>query len=283
MIQLLQAFQKMDRRWVFLGMALAVFIPLQCPLEADFQIAPEVQDVYDQVEKLPAGSPVLISGDFDPASLPEIGPFYTTHLHHLFRNDLKPVLVTLWPASIPIIYPEMERIAKIYGKEYGTDWVFLGYKEGKELVVKNIGQNIHQQFPSDHLKTPIAEIPLMKDLRQAKDFPLITSISAGSPGLTEYVLQIQGQYNLNIVGACTAVIGPDTIPFHKSGQLSGLSMGMPGSAQYEKLVWKGNPPDGVQLLATKSMDVLNVGHIYIIILILLGNIAYFLTRRVKES
>ena len=110
----------------------------------------------------------------------------------------------------------MERIAKIYGKEYGTDWVFLGYKEGKELVVKNIGQNIHQQFPSDHLKTPIAEIPLMKDLRQAKDFPLITSISAGSPGLTEYVLQIQGQYNLNIVGACTAVIGPDTIPFHKS-------------------------------------------------------------------
>jgi hypothetical protein len=59
-------------------------------------------------------------------------------------------------------------------------------------------------------------------------------------------------------------------------------MGMPGSAQYEKLVWQGNPDPGVKLMATKSMDVLNIGHLFIILLILFGNIAYFVTRRLRE-
>ena len=282
MIEWLIKFQKMDRRWVFLGMALAIVLPLQCPISLPFKVSDQVRAVYQQIEKLPAGSPVLVSADFDPASLPELGPFYTTRLHHLFRRNLKPVLVTLWPAAIPLIYPEMKAVAKKYGKVYGKDWVFLGYKDGKELVIKNIGQNIYQQFPTDHEKTPLAQIPIMQGLRQAKDFPLLVSISAGFPGLNEYVLQIQAQYNLNMVGSCTAVSGPDYIPFYKSGQLKGLAMGMPGSAQYEKLVWNDKPAEGVKLMATSSMDVLNVGHLFIILLILFGNIAYFLTRRLKE-
>ena len=79
-----------------------------------------------------------------------------------------------------------------------------------------------------------------------------------------------------------AVGGPDYIPFYKSKQLIGLSIGMPGSAQYEKLVWNGKPPEGVQLLATAAMDVLNIGHLLIILLVVLGNIAFFITRRVEE-
>ena len=95
----------------------------------------------------------------------------------------------------------------------------------------------------------------------------------------EYVLQIQGQYSLKIVSATTAVSGPEYIPFYKSGQLVGLSAGMVGSAQYEKLVFGDTPPEGTRLLATEAVDVLNLGHIYIIGLIFVGNIAFFLTRR----
>ena len=283
MLDWLIKFQRMDRRWVFLGMAVAILIPLLWPLQLPFRVDKEVRDIYQEVEKLPEGSAVLISADFDPASVPEIGPFFTTHLHHLFRRDLKPVLVTLWPTAIPLVYPELQAIAKTYGKTSGEDYVFLGYKEGKELVIKNIGQNIFQQFPTDYTGIPLADIPIMEGRRQAKDFGLVVSISAGFPGLNEYVLQIQGQYNLNMIGVSTAVGGPDYIPFYKSGQLKGLSMGMPGSAQYEQLVWDKKPAPGVKLLATAAMDVLNLGHVFIIILIIMGNIAYFITRRIEEA
>ena len=283
MLELLIKFQKMDRRWVFLGMALAILIPLVFPLQMPFRVDKEVRDIHRQIEALPTGSAVLISADFDPASVPEIGPFFTTHLHHLFQRDLKPVMLTLWPTAIPLVLPELEAIAKQYGKTYGEDYAFLGYKEGKELVIKNIGQNIFQQFPTDYYGKPLGELPIMEGRRQAKDFPLLVSTSAGFPGLNEYVLQIQGQYNLKMIGVCTAVGGPDYIPFYKSGQLLGLSMGMPGSAQYEKLVWDGKPKAGVKLLATSAMDVLNLGHLFIIILIIMGNVAFFITRRVEEA
>ena len=283
MLDWLIRFQKMDRRWVFLGMALAIFIPLLWPLKMPFRVDKEVRDIYQRIEALPAGSPVLISADFDPASVPELGPFFTTHLHHLFQRNLKPVMLTLWPTAIPLVLPEIQAVAKVYGKKYGEDFLFLGYKEGKELVIKNVGQNIFQQFPTDYFGTKLDEIPIMAGRGQAKDFPLLVSISAGFPGLNEYVLQIQGQYNLKMIGVCTAVGGPDYIPFYKSGQLLGLSMGMPGSAQYEKLVWKGKPPPGVKLMATAAMDVLNLGHLFIIILIIMGNVAFFITRRVEEA
>jgi hypothetical protein len=294
MLDWLIRFQNMDRRLVFLGMAIAILIPMVAPLKLPFEVDKEVQSIYDRIEELPAGSTVLLSADFDPASLPELGPFFNANLHHLFRSDIKIVVVTLWATAPPLITDDgtgIPSVARQYGKKYGEDYAFLGYKEGRELVVKSIGQNIPQQFPKDFFGTPVGELPVMSGIRQAKDFPLMVLISAGAPGMTEYVLQIQGQYNLDMVGSCTAVSGPDFIPFYRSGQVKGLSMGMPGSAQYEKLVWMqkgrnfdgGGPPDTVTLDATAAMDVLNVGHLFIILLILFGNVAYFITRRVEEG
>ena len=184
---------------------------------------------------------------------------------------------------MPLVLPEIDKIAKMYNKEYGKDYVFLGYKDGRELVIKNIGQNIPQQFPKDYKGTPIEEVPVMQGLKQAKDFPLTVAISAGFPGLNEYVLQIQGQYNLRMIGACTAVSGPDYIPFLKSGQLLGLSMGIPGSAQYERLVAKSPNVKKFQPLGAQGLNVLSMSHLFIILLIVMGNLAYFLTRHVEED
>ncbi len=284
MLDLLIKFQNMDRRWIFLGMAFAILIPLLFPLKLPFKVNKEVQAIYDAIEEVPKGGTVLLSADFDPASLPELGPFFNAHLHHLFRNDTKVVIVTLWPTAPALIIPEMTKLAAEYGKEYGRDYAYLGFKDGKELAIKTIGANIPQGFPSDYKGTPTGDLPVMKGMRQARDFDLMVAVSAGFPGLNEYVLQIQGQYDLKLVGSCTAVSGPDYIPFYKSGQLIGLAAGMPGSAQYETLVWEDRtPPKHVKLLATAAMDVLNLGHLFIIALIIAGNVAFFITRRVEES
>ena len=92
--------------------------------------------------------------------------------------------------------------------------------------------------------------------------------------LNEYVLQIQGQYNLRMVGACTAVGGPDYIPFYKSKQLIGLSIGMPGQPNTKNCVER-QATGGGTTLATAAMDVLNIGHLLIILLVVLGNIDFY--------
>ena len=68
----------------------------------------------------------------------------------------------------------------------------------------------------------------------------------------------------------------------KAGQLIGLSAGMPGSAQYEKLVFvDADPKPKVmpeRLLGIEALNVLNLGHLFIVALIILGNLAFFITR-----
>lgn len=282
MLQLLVKFQAMDRRWVFLGMGLAILLPLLFPVSFGFKVDQRVQALYDSVEALEAGDTVLVSADFDPASRPELEPFFRANLDHLFRQDVKVVVLTLWDFAPPLVVPILDEIAARHGKQYGTDYVFLGFKPGKELAIKAIGENIPKTFPTDSRGTPTTELPIMQGFKQAKDFPLLINVSAGFPGTREYVLQIQGQYDLDIASACTAVSAPDYIPFFKAGQLVGLAGGMPGSAQYEKLVYPDGPPEGVRLLATQAINVLNLGHLYIIGLIVLGNIAYFVTRRLED-
>ncbi|NOY27627.1 MAG: hypothetical protein GXP62_17315 [Oligoflexia bacterium] len=283
MLKLLLYFQHMDRRWIFLGMGLSILLPLLFPVNFSFRVDERVQALYDSVEALQPGDTVLVSADFDPASRPELEPFFRANLDHLFRKDVKVVVLTLWDYAPPLVVPILDEIADRHHKVYGTDYVFLGFKPGKELAIKAIGENIPKTFPTDSRGTPTTELPIMQGFKQAKDFPLLISISAGFPGTREYVLQIQGQYDLKIASSCTAVSAPDYIPFYKAGQLVGLAGGMPGSAQYEKLVYPNGPPEGQRLLATQAINVLNLGHLYIIGLIVLGNIGFFLSRRVGEE
>ena len=225
-----------------------------------------------------AGDAVFVSADFDPASRPELEPFFRANLHHLFQQDVRVVMGTLWPTAPPLVKPIFEDIAESYGKVYGTDYVFLGFTDGRELAIKSIGASVLKTYPKDATGKPTAGLPIMQGLDAASDFDLFISVSAGFPGTQAYVLQIQGQYNLNMISACTAVSAPDYIAYFDAGQLSGLSGGMPGSAQYESLVFPDGPPEGVTLMGKAGLAVLNLGHLYIILLIILGNIAFFITR-----
>lgn len=278
MIALLERIQNLDRRWVFLGMAIAIVLPLLRPVNLPFSPGAPVSAIYEAVEALPPGTRVLVSADFDPSSAPELEPFFRANLHHLFRRELRVVMITLWETAPPFVRPILEEVAKKHGRKEGEEWAFLGYKSGKEVAIKSIGEDLLKTFPTDPQGRRVEELPIMQGIRTARDFPLIVNVSAGNPGTREYVLQIQGQYGLRIVSATTAVSGPEYIPFYGSGQLVGLSAGMVGSAQYESLVYPEGPPPGERLGATEAVPVLNFGHLYVIGLIVLGNIAYFLTR-----
>ena len=50
-----------DRRFIFLLIALAVLIPLLKPINLPIGISPEVKNIYDHIESLPEGAVFLIS------------------------------------------------------------------------------------------------------------------------------------------------------------------------------------------------------------------------------
>lgn len=270
---LLQRLEKIDRRWIFVIMFFALSLPLFFPLTLPIKPSREVIGFYEEIDKLQAGDIVFYAADYDPGSKPELDPMMKATLDHLLRKDIKLVCATLWPAGPPLLERGLNAVARDeYNKEYGVDYVNLGFKEGKENVMVQLGKSFRSVFPQDQYGTQIDDLPLMENVNNFGDVKLIVNISAGYPGTKEWVQQVRTRYNIPIVAGCTAVSAPEYYPYVSSGQLLGLLGGLAGAAEYEQLIDK--PGWG-----TVGMSAQSLGHVTIVILILFGNILYFINRR----
>jgi hypothetical protein len=210
-------FKNLDRRWVFLMMLLAVAIPIL--LEAKFPEKPTglAKAVFDEIEKLPEGAPVLLAYDFDPASEGELGPMATTFTFHCAKKKLKIYYMTLWPVGPRMIEEAVARVIKADFSEmkYGEDWVNLGYKSGYEGVIKVIVTDLKQLYTTDHFGASIDSIPMMQGIQSVQDFDLVINVSAGYAGTKEWVQYASTPYpdTIKIVAGCTGVQSPLLYPY----------------------------------------------------------------------
>lgn len=273
---LLERLEYIDRRWLFVALAASVVLPIVIYVPLPLYVSEMVQDLYDAVEELPEGSIVLLSVDYDPSGKPELEPFHIALTHQLCRKKLRMVILSLWPAAPPMTEHVLEVTGVVtdYGYVDGVDYVHLGFKEGRQIVMKSMGVSIRQTFPVDRNGRSVAEIPLMREVDTYDDVAMLINISAGSPGVKEYVQVVQTRYGVKMVGACTAVSGPDYVPYYKAvpQQLVGLAAGMKGAAEYEKLV--GLPGDAMTGMAAQSAS-----HLLLIGFIAFGNVIMFIRRR----
>ncbi len=265
-----------DRRWIFLVIALAVIIPLLIKPKMPIPVSPPVESVYDFVDSLPAGSVVMFSIDYDAASMPEMQPLYEAMLQHCFEKNLRPLIIVQWQMGAPLATLGVEKVAKEFGKEYGVDYVNLGYRPGYSAQMVGIGKELRDYFKEDYKATPIDSLPMMKELAQDgainyEDIALLVGLEAGSTG-NLWVEYAGARFGQKIALGLTAVSAPDAYPFLQSGQIIGLMGGLKGAAEYEYLV------DRVGL-ATAGMAAQSYAHLLIIIFIIMGNIAYFIEKK----
>ncbi len=275
MTRFFERFLKIDRRWIFLAIAIAVVIPFFAPLGLPVDVTPPVQRLYDAVDELEAGgAPLLLSIDYTPATSPELEPMSTAILRHVFEKGVRVIVMTLHPAGYGMAESAILRAAEEAGAEYGEDLVYLGFQPGTSAVILGLGVNITNVFPEDAYGTPLSEIPLMEGIRNYDDIPLLISL-AGWSASEAWVYFAHQPYGQRVGGGVTAVMATDLYPYLDSGQLVGLLGGMRGAAEYEVLI--GRPGSGA-----RGMDSQSVIHLIIILLIVLGNVAYFATRRQRK-
>jgi len=247
-------------------------------LRIPLQVSKSTEAYYDQIERLPEGSLVLLSADYDPGSKAELYPMTEATIRHLFRKNLRLVFLSLWPAGPPMVELALQNVIAERGndKRYGVDYVDLGFKEGREAVMVDMGRSIPAAFPLDYHGTPIDSLPLMKEVQNYSSFRLLINLSVGYPGTKEYVQYAQTRFNITMIAGAGAVSVPEYSAYLQSGQLKGMLMGIAGCGEYEQLL--GHPA-----LALIFMDAQSVGHITIVVLIILGNVIYFLVRRRKSK
>ena len=264
--------EQLDRRWIYLLVAIAVIVPFIVPANFPISISPEARSLYDAVEALEDGSNVMLVFDYYPSTIAECEPMTIAALHHLFRKNCN--VITL--SNIPLGGPSMaERVtdtmAREYGKVYGVDYVNLGYKANYVAVLSGMGNSIESIFPTDNSGTLLAEIPLMDSVKSYAEVDFIFEVADNSTA-NYWVSIVNAGYGVPMGCGTTAVSAPQYFAFVASGQFVGLLGGMKGAAEYEMMLdQEGN--------ATTGMGAQSLVHLLIIALVILGNIGYFMTRK----
>ena len=288
-----------DRRVIFLVIFLALTIPIFLRISIDIDVTREVQTFYNAVEALPPGSRVLVSCDYDPGSEPELQPMAETAFKQFMKKKIRFVVIGLWPQGPMQANKALTTINKAEGRfviegkdtlavgrdvvvydadtiRYGQDFINLGFQSGNELVIQRLGSSITAVFPVDSRGRATSSYPIMNGLNRLSDFDFIFNLSAGYPGTVEWVQFAVDRFHVPCGAGNTAVQAPQVYPYLDSGQLTGLMGGMKGGAEYEKLT-------GYTAKATKSMVSQTAAHLFVVFFIVIGNLAYFMTRGKKEE
>lgn len=266
MKKFLEKLYRIDRRILFLLVFLVVAVPIFRPLNLPgIEVTDAVKGVYDEIEALPAGTPVLVSFDFDPGSKPELSPMGVAILRHAFRKNLRVVVMTLWFSGPGLADEVLSSAAAEYKKEYGKDYTFLGYQAGNYAVITGMVSDIYKVFPKDAKRgADLETMPVMKGIKNLKDFGYVITLTAGFPGIDEWIAYGSDKLKFKMGAGCTAVTEASARPYLQAKQLTGLIAAMKGASEYEKLI--GHPDK-----ASAGMDAIGMGHFMILALVVLTN------------
>ena len=174
--------KNIDRRVIFVLIALSVLIPILIPVQLKIHVNQPVQDFYDEMDCLPPGANVLMAFDYGPATMPEVYPMSLAILRHAFAKDLKVIAMALWPEGASIAQDAFGIVAEEFDKEYGTDYINLGFKTGGFSLIQAMGTSIPAIFPTDQAGRPVEEFPIMENVKNFDDIAIIVDLSAGIRG-----------------------------------------------------------------------------------------------------
>lgn len=274
---------KLNRRWIFLLIALAVFIPFLKPLRLPLSITKPAKDVFDAVENIPPeGPPLLIATDYAPSTAPELDPMLYALLRHCFVTKRRVMLLALYPqgagmaqAGLDFILPEFPDVKS------GEDYVFLGYQPGVQAVVMSLGEDVRLAFPTDAYGVSLDSLPMMEHVRNYDDIALVVDLAGSSIPIT-WVIYAVARYGQRLGVGVTAVSAAQYYPYLNSGQFIGMLGGLKGAAEYEMLIQQKGYTEARQI-ATIGMDAQSIAHLVILALIIIGNIAFFASKSHKKK
>lgn len=267
-----QLLGRIDRRLIYLGLFLITLAPLVGKWSLPLYVSRPPQLLYQALEELPTDKLVVIASNWDAGSQAETRPQLIALVRHLIRRDVSfAIICTAYPTSPQLANTAVEeaiRLEKATDRwTYGTRWVNLGFKLPDDPWLRSFSSSITGAVKVDVRNTPLAEIPVLRGVnRFGPDGQVSMLIDITGSNTIDKWYEFLGPTKVKIGLACTAVMAPEQYPFLDSGQLSGLLTGMKGAAEYEQLLQA--PGFAMPAMAGQSF-----AHLYIILLILIGNIA----------
>ncbi len=271
-MSLLEKINKLDRRIIFLVLLILCFFPVIVPLGLPAPMSEATVNAYNVLVALKPNDIICITFDYAGGSAAELYPQNVVILKHALSLNLRVVAVSFTvggPDLADLCFAE----AGWGSKTYGVDYVNLGFIAGSETGMSSFVKDVQATVAADFKGTPIGQIPLMNDVKNINSFKYLAFTTSTSQDM--YVRQFSGK-GVPIIGCIQSLYFSVMQVYVGSGQIVGFLNGLRGSAEYEIMIKQL----GVGAI---SMDQASITHWYAVGILIIGNIAFYLTRKTRQS
>ncbi len=278
MLRLLSMLYHLNPRWLYLAITVVLIIPLVVTLPMSTNVSScGPQGLYDTAGSCPADKVILIDSSWDLGAKPECMSQLECFVNDLCRRKIKFVVFSTSLYAPTFANDVIKPIAQTNGYVYGTDWVNLGFIQppagNMGVLIQSFCENIHATRPIDVDGTAVASLPLMQSVRTAKDIHMVMAINYCP--WQEWISFGKGQFGLPIAFGCASIMGPYFYVFVDSDQLCGLLAGNRGAYEYESLT-------GMRGMGSKVMMAFAFGMCFIIAAVLIGNVGFWASMRLRR-
>lgn len=280
MANVFKVLAQVDRRvWYFLLFVLVSY-PLLRPIGLPLKVGDATIAAYKVVENLKPGDIVIINYDVSAFGWDEVKGTCESLVPHIFQKPVKVILMTDQDQGYLFIQRTIEKAGKpmagktgfpwyeVNGKKYLEDYINIGYFPGMDKAVAALGADFRSNVGSkDFYGNAIDQWLDSNGVQSAKDIDLVVTIDCAG-AQSWWVNYWYLPYKTPILNAMISVSAPGSTVNYNAGMLVGIIVSTRGAAEYQYL-------SKYYGMALVSMDAFSVVQIFLIVVIILGNIGYW--------
>lgn len=302
LLAFIRALRNVDRRVVYVVMVVVLSIPFL--VDYSLPIYPDryTRGFYETIEGLAENEEtrdkvVMVLSNWGPGTKGENEPQFEVIMRHLLRRKLKFVFVcsvadpafhdTAMLAFEEAKQAERERARRLNQEvptwEYGVDYLDFGYRNA--LVFAPFAQSViaeaHDFYQQDYVEKRSlldrSSHPLLREYKSVEDVSAVIVVSAADEARDIVGLVKSDHPHLLVAPATMGIVANDLYPYVKSGHMFGLLNSARAASEYRVLL----DPESAE---TTSFDnAMSLGKTLLLVLVVVGNIAFVVTRRAERS
>jgi hypothetical protein len=195
-----------------------------------------LNNLYQQIESLPLGAPVLLAVDYEPGLSGEMQLAATSVIEHLMRRDLRIAIVSTVPTG-PLLAQDLLNLVHPRNAAFNLAerTANLGYLPGGTTSLLEFARSPYRAAPQTYDGQMVWTGPALAGISAIQNFSLVLVLTDSAETGRAWVEQVQpllGDTPLSMVASAQA--GPMLLPYHGSGQITGLVTGYIGGVMYEQ-------------------------------------------------
>jgi hypothetical protein len=287
------------RKHIYFVLLILIILPMVYPMVLPVAVGEMTDTMFAHIENEiePGDYVILVGQGVNPKDMLDRGWMWVDMVRHLWSKEGpggEHVKITLMSyagfseyADLILKFAVGDDLGTKF--KYGIDYVNLGQvlsmtEAGFAAFARDAGWC---GVTTDFYGTPLDEIPITQETKgwEIDDFDMVVLIA----GAVYSVSQQMGQWlpyfpeqKTNIMMIGYPMILPIWMPYYKAGNVLGITNGLRGAAEYEmKMIAEGKTL--IAAYAVQSIGPYSTGHLYVVILLILGNFSYLYTKYVLKK